>query len=192
FHYRRQILGVQGTRNTPVSKQHKRKASRNCSHRPAKRQRMDTDVFDLKLKALQRKRSQDFQKARQDLELNLGQLQSSIHQNQRRGDFQQGHGSHHRNHHRANTTPWDFRYYQQEEQRLHAQFVAHQDTIHQKYSAKENKLLSAREEVRRFDKFYVGLQQADPTLLTEEQLKEQLNMEKLLGQFRLWYKNAKD
>ncbi|KAG0425114.1 hypothetical protein HPB47_027698 [Ixodes persulcatus] len=192
FHYRQQILGAQGTRNTPVPKQHKRKASRNCSHRPAKRQRMDTDVFDLKLKALQRKRSQDFQKARQDLELNLGQLQSSIHQNQRRGDFQQGHGSHHRNHRRANTTPWDFRYYQQEEQRLHAQFVAHQDTIHQKYSAKENKLLSAREEVRRFDKFYVGLQQADPTLLTEEQLKEQLNMEKLLGQFRLWYKNAKD
>ncbi|CAN8005269.1 unnamed protein product [Ixodes hexagonus] len=191
FHYRRQMLRVQGADNTRVPKQHKRKASRSSgSNKPAKRQRMDTDVFDLKLKALERKRSHDVHKAQQNLEWNLGQLRSSVDQNQWQGNFQQGNWQHHRNHRRANTAPWDFRYYQQEEQMLHAQFMAEQESIHHKYSAKENKLLSAREEVRRFDKFYVGLQQADPRKLTEEQLKDQLKMEKLLGKFRQWYKDA--
>ncbi|KAK8768080.1 hypothetical protein V5799_010617 [Amblyomma americanum] len=188
FHYRRHLLGLKHS-NTPARKCGKRKASHDSSSaKPAKRQRFDTDIIDLKLKELERKKEKDVTRAHDMFRYGMDMLHRDFRINEAQSSRYRGR-PHHR---RARTAPWDFRYYQMQERRIHEEFMASAQSINSAYSVRANKLLNARDEVRRFDAFYAGLQDSDPRLLSEQQIKENLKLEELLGRFNVAYGAAKD
>ncbi|KAH7946906.1 hypothetical protein HPB52_005899 [Rhipicephalus sanguineus] len=194
FHYRRRTLSLKHAKNTPSSKskRRKRKAS-HCSHhehsKPAKRQRLDTDIIDLKLKELQRKKEKDVTKAQKTFSDDIRQLHMSL---MRTNQETYASHNHHKHHRRAHTEPWDFRYYLSQEQRICAEFKASEQSIENEYMTREHKLLSAREEVRRVDDFYAGLRDTDPRLLSEKQVKEHFKLEEMLGHFRVVYRTPNE
>lgn len=189
FHYRKRFLCPKNMKSTTALKQQKRKRTETSDNheQPVKKQRLDTDIFDLKLKELERKRLRDFTAAQINLERELSKLPWNASQSMT--PWMNG-GPHY--HHRAHTAPWDMRYFQQKEQRLHSRYDTDTRDIYNKYSARAHRLLSARDEVHRFNQFYVGLGDGDPRVLTEQQMREQLNIEKLLGEFRRHYKDTKN
>lgn len=185
YRHRARQLGMSTpkVRKPTLGKGHKRKASGSVYNNPAKRRRMDTDIFDLKLKELERKTNDDYNAAQHTLELNLQRVREQVNSQM----VNYGYGGHRR----CATAPWDMRYWQQhQEELLHYKFMTDTQNIRNKYSARASKLLDARHEVRHFNKFYVGLSGSDPTMLTEWQMGEQLKIEKILGHFKMCYRVA--
>lgn len=186
FHYRRRTLSLQHAKKTSFKSKHrKRKASHHEHSKPAKRQRLDTDIIDLKLKELQRKKQKDVTKAQKTFSDDIRQLHMSL---TRTNQETYASHNHHKHHRRAHTEPLDFRYYLSQEQRICAEFKASEQSIENEYMTREHKLLSAREEVRRVDDFYAGLRDRDPRLLSEKQVKEHFKLEEMLGHFRVVYR----
>lgn len=195
FHYRRRVAGLRSRVDTPAMKRGKRRASHEPSPSegvgPIKRQRFDTDIFDLKLKELERKKEKDFTEAKENLRRNLERLHWEERQGTRQRHHHHNEGWPQRHHHRAETAPSDYHYWRMQERQMHEEFVANAQCINDKFSVKERQLLTARDEVHRFDAFYVGLyEDFDPRLLSESQLKQQLEAEKALGLFKLCYSPA--
>lgn len=195
FHYRQRTLRLKRAKkkNTPSkSKRRKRKASHSshndhCS-KPAKRQRLDTDIIDLKLKELKRKRERDVTKVQETFNDDIRQLHTSLRTQQETYASHDHDGRSDRHHRRAHTEPWDLRYFLSQEQRICEEFKANAQNIESEYMTREHKLLSAREEVRRVDDFYAGLRDKDPRLLSEKQVKEHFKLEEMLGHFKMVYR----
>ncbi|XP_064473934.1 uncharacterized protein LOC135388358 [Ornithodoros turicata] len=168
------------------TRRQKRKAPSSSVENPAaKRKRLDTDIFDLKLKELERKTNKDYNAAQHWLELNIQRVREQV--NSQLMFLNYG------GHNRTTSAPWDMRYWQQhQEELLHYKYMTDTQNIRNNYSARASKLLDARHEVRHFNKFYVGLCGTDPTMLSELQMKEQLKIEKLLGHFKMYYLDAKE
>lgn len=197
FHYRRRMLSVKHAKNLPPSKSkcRKRKASRSSSHehvKPVKRQRFDTDIIDLKLKELKRKREKDVTRAQRTFRDDIHKLHSSLRRPSEEMYAPHGHGHSDRRHRRVHTAPWDFRYYQSQEMRICEEYRTNEENIYNEYRAREHKLLNARDEVRRVDAFYAGLRDSDPRVLSEEQVKEHLKLEEMLGCFKKFYKTPRE
>ncbi|KAL1419051.1 hypothetical protein MTO96_005168 [Rhipicephalus appendiculatus] len=194
FHYRRRTLSLKHVKkNTPSkSKRRKRKASHSSHHdhssKPAKRQRLDTDIIDLKLKELKRKKEKDVTKVQRTFNDDIRNLHMSLRTHQETYASHNHHGQSDRHHRRAHTEPWDLRYFLSQEQRICEEFNANARSIENDYMTREHKLLSAREEVRRVDDFYAGLRDRDPRLLSEKQVKEHFKLEEMLGYFRVVYR----
>lgn len=195
FHYRQRTLRLKRAKkkNTPSkSKRRKRKASHSshndhCS-KPAKRQRLDTDIIDLKLKELKRKKERDVTKVQETFNDDIRQLHTSLRTQQETYASHDHDGRSDRHHRRAHTEPWDLRYFLSQEQRICEEFKANAQNIESEYMTREHKLLSAREEVRRVDDFYAGLRDKDPRLLSEKQVKEHFKLEEMLGHFKMVYR----
>ncbi|KAH9381123.1 hypothetical protein HPB48_010795 [Haemaphysalis longicornis] len=205
FHYRRRVAGLRSKVDTLAVKRGKRRAPHEPLPSegvgPTKRQRFDTDIFDLKLKELERKKARDFTEAKDNLRRNLDRLHRDIRRNEERHASSHSHQRHYhhndgrlqRHHHRSETAPSDYHYWRMQERQIHEEFEASAQCINDKFSVKERQLLTARDEVHRFDAFYVGLHEDfDPRCLSESQLKQQLEAEKALGLFRLYYSPAQD
>lgn len=203
FHYRRRVAGLRPRADTLAVKRGKRRAPHEPSPSegvgPSKRQRFDTDIFDLKLKELERKKARDFTEAKDNLRRNLDRLHRDIRRNEERQASSHQHRHYHhdgrpqRHHHRAETAPSDYHYWRMQERQIRDEFVANAQCINNKFYVKERQLLTARDEVHQFDAFYVGLHEDfDPRHLSESQLKQQLEAEKALGLFKLYYSPAQD
>ncbi|KAH6928013.1 hypothetical protein HPB50_010593 [Hyalomma asiaticum] len=197
FNYRRHTLSMKHAKNPPSSKpkRRKRKASHNSQHehtKPVKRQRFDTDIIDLKLKELKRKREKDVTKAQKTFRDDIRELHMTLMSTSQEMHASHDHGHSSKHHRRAHTTPWDFRYYLSQEQRICEEFKANEKSIQSNYMAKEHKLLSARNEVRCVDDFYAGLRDKDPRLLSDKQVREHLKREEMLGYFKVVYKTPKE
>nr|XP_050026110.1 uncharacterized protein LOC126521453 [Dermacentor andersoni] len=196
FHYRRRMLSLGHAKSQPAkSKRRKRKASRSSSHehtKPAKRQRFDTDIIDLKLKELKRKKEKDVTRAQKTFRDDIHKLHSSLWRPREEPYASHDRGHSDKRHRRAHTAPWDFHYYQSQEMRICEEYRANEESIYNEYRAREYKLLNARDEVRRVDAFYAGLRDSDPRLLSEEQVKEHLKLEETLGCFKKAYRTPRE
>uniref|UniRef100_G3MQZ0 Uncharacterized protein n=1 Tax=Amblyomma maculatum TaxID=34609 RepID=G3MQZ0_AMBMU len=180
--------------NTPARKHCKRKTSHDFSSEysePAKHQHFDTDIFDLKLRELERNKEEDIMRVHNTFRYDMDMLHRDfkVQSLRYRGRSERLCYSGGPQHRRARTVPWD--YYQVQKRKVQEQFMANTQSINNEYSARANKLLSARDEVQHFDAFYAGLKDSDSRLLSEQQMEETLKLEKLLRYFSVAYDEAK-